>query len=115
MGDELVEGHTDQEPYVATSDEKGEVFFDMVETKARDTANYYAVEIKSPDNYTLSQTSVKLLSNPESPNVVEGELQDTTNTLPATGSEKLLLIGSSLVVLGVLGAGVYYFKAKKVN
>ncbi len=115
VGDELVEGHTDQEPYVATSDEKGEVFFDMVETKARDTANYYAVEIKSPDNYTLSQTSVKLLSNPESPNVVEGELQDTTNTLPATGSEKLLLIGSSLVVLGVLGAGVYYFKAKKVN
>ena len=115
VGDELVEGHTDQEPYVATSDEKGEVFFDMVETKESDTANYYAVEIKSPDNYTLSQTSVKLLSNPKSPNVVEGELQDTTNTLPATGSEKLLLIGSSLVVLGVLGAGVYYFKAKKVN
>lgn len=115
VGDELVEGHTDQEPYVATSDEKGEVFFDMVETKARDTANYYAVEIKSPDNYTLSQTSVKLLSNPESPSVVEGELQDTTNTLPATGSEKLLLIGASLVVLGVLGTGVYYFKAKKVN
>ncbi len=58
---------------------------------------------------------MKLVADKNSPSVVEGEMQDTTNTLPATGSEKLLLIGASLAVLGVLGAGVYYFKAKTVN
>ncbi|HAB50468.1 MAG TPA: cell wall anchor protein, partial [Lactobacillus sp.] len=115
VGDELVEGHTDQEPYIATSNEKGEVLFDMVRLPDSPKNVYYAVEIKAPDNYTLSQTAVKLVADKNSPSVVEGEMQDTTNTLPATGSEKLLLIGASLAVLGVLGAGVYYFKAKKVN
>lgn len=115
VGDELVEGHTDQEPYIATSNEKGEVLFDMVRLPDSPKNVYYVVEIKAPDNYTLSQTAVKLVADKNSPSVVEGEMQDTTNTLPATGSEKLLLIGASLAVLGVLGAGVYYFKAKKVN
>ncbi len=115
VGDELVEGHADQEPYVATSNEKGEVIFDMVKLPDTTRNVYYAVEIKAPDNYTLSQTAVKLIANKNSPSVVEGELQDTTNTLPATGSEKLLLIAASLVVLGALGTGVFYFKSKKVN
>lgn len=115
VGDELVEGHSDQEPYIATSNENGEVIFDMVAMRPRDTASYYAVEVKAPDKYTLSQTAVKMKANDQSPSVVEGELQDTTNTLPATGSEKLLLIAASLVVLGALGTGVFYFKSKKVN
>lgn len=115
VGDELVEGHADQEPYVATSNEKGEVIFDMVKLPDTTRNVYYAVEIKAPDNYTLSQTAVKLIANKNSPSVVEGELQDTTNTLPATGSEKLLLIAASLVVLGALGTIVFYFKSKKVN
>lgn len=116
VGDELVEGHSEQEAYVATSDENGIVTFNMVARPNNGQRHtYYAVEVKSPNNYTLSQTAVKLTADPESPDVVSGELQDTTNTLPATGSEKLLLIGASLAVLGVLGAGVYYFKAKKVN
>ncbi len=115
VGDELVEGHSEQEAYVATSDENGKVVFDMVKVNDDDIHTYYAIEIKAPDKYTLSQTAVKLTADRRSPDTVEGELQDTTNTLPATGSEKLLLIGASLAVLGGLGAGVYYFKVKKVN
>lgn len=115
VGDELVEGHQDQEPYIATSNENGEVIFDMVALKKRDTASYYAVEIKAPEKYTLSQTSVKLTADKNSPDVVEGELQDTTNTLPATGSEKLLVIAASIVALGVVGTGVYLLKVRKVK
>lgn len=115
VGDELVEGHQDQDPYIATSNENGEVIFDMVALRKRDTASYYAVEVKAPDKYTLSQTSVKLTADKNSPDVVEGELQDTTNTLPATGSDNLLMIAGILVALGVLGTGTYCIKNRKAK
>ena len=113
IGDELVEGHSDQNPYIATSNDKGEVIFDMVETP-KDKANhtYYAVEIKSPDKYTLSQTSVKFTAGETSAAVIEGELSDTTNPLPATGSEKLLIVAVGGIVLVALGGGALYFKQK---
>lgn len=115
VGDELIEGHQDQEPYIATSNEKGEVVFDMVSLPDETRNVYYAVEIKAPDKYTLSQTAVKLTADKNSPDVVEGELQDTTNTLPATGSEKLLVVAASIVALGVVGTGMYLLKVRKVK
>lgn len=115
-GDELVEGRQDQDPYIATSNEKGEVVFDMVQIPNDDREHtYYAVEIKAPDKYTLSQTSVKLTAGKYSPDVVGGELSDTTNTLPATGSDKLLIIVGSVVALGVLGTGTYWIKNRKAK
>ncbi len=115
VGDELVEGHQDQEPYIATSNEKGEVLFDMVSIPNGTRNVYYAVEIKAPDKYTLSQTAVKLTANAQSPDIVEGEMRDTTNTLPSTGSTKLLWIAGGVIVLGVLGSVTFYFKTKRVN
>lgn len=74
--------------------------------------NYYAVEIKSPDKYTLSQTSVKLVGSSTSPISTGAELKDTTNPLPATGSEKLLIVAVGGIVLVALGGGALYFKQK---
>lgn len=113
VGDELVEGHGDQEPYVATTDQNGRVNFNMVLLpNDRRQHNYYAVEIKSPDKYTLSQTSVKLVGSSTSPISTGAELKDTTNPLPATGSEKLLIVAIGGIVLVALGGGALYFKQK---
>lgn len=113
VGDELVEGHGDQEPYIATTDGTGRVNFNMVllPNDGRQH-NYYAVEIKSPDKYTLSQTSVKLVGSSTSPISTGAELKDTTNPLPATGSEKLLIVAVGGIVLVALGGGALYFKQK---
>ena len=113
VGDELVEGHGDQEPYIATTDGTGRVNFNMVLLpNDRRQHNYYAVEIKSPDKYTLSQTSVKLVGSSTSPISTGAELKDTTNPLPATGSEKLLIVAVGGIVLVALGGGALYFKQK---
>ena len=113
VGDELVEGHGDQEPYIATTDGTGRVNFNMVLLpNDRRQHNYYAVEIKSPDKYTLSQTSVKLVGSSTSPISTGAELKDTPNPLPATGSEKLLIVAVGGIVLVALGAGALYFKQK---
>ncbi|AYC11646.1 hypothetical protein LS1_01694 [Ligilactobacillus salivarius] len=113
VGDELVEGHGDQEPYIATTDGTGRVNFNMVLLpNDRRQHNYYAVEIKSPDKYTLSQTSVKLVGSSTSPISTGAELKDTTNPLPATGSEKLLFVAVGGIVLVALGGGALYFKQK---
>ncbi len=78
--------------------------------------DYYAVEVEAPKEYSLSLNAIKVSGDQYSDNVIQATLKDDIKTeLPATGSEKLLLIGASLAVLGVLGAGVYYFKANKVN
>lgn len=113
VGDELVEGHGDQAPYIATTDGTGRVNFNMVLLpNDRRQHNYYAVEIKSPDKYTLSQTSVKLVGSSTSPISTGAELKDTTNPLPATGSEKLLIVAVGGIVLVALGGGALYFKQK---
>ena len=113
VGDELVEGHQNQNPYIATSNDKGEVIFDMVTIPdGTQMHDYYAVEVKAPKNYTLSQTSVKFPISETSPAVIEGELSDTTNPLPATGSEKLLIVAVGGIVLVALGGGALYFKQK---
>ncbi len=114
---ELVTGHQDQEPYIATTDKDGNVIFDMVKIEDKTKKyDYYAVEVEAPKEYSLSLNAIKVSGDQYSDNVIQATLKDDIKTeLPATGSEKLLLIGASLAVLGVLGAGVYYFKAKKVN
>ena len=112
VGDQLVEGHQEQAPYIGTSDKNGNVIFDMVALPDSVANHYYAVEVKSPKNYTLSQNSVELLADKNSANVIEGELGDTTNPLPATGSEKLLIVAVGGIVLVALGGGALYFKQK---
>lgn len=115
VNDELVEGHSNQEPYIATSDENGIATFDKVKIPESEETHYYIIEVKAPDKYTLSQNSVEFLANTKTPIEFTGELSDTTNTLPATGSEKLLVIVASIVALGVLGTSVYWFKLRKVK
>ncbi|OQQ90525.1 SpaA isopeptide-forming pilin-related protein [Ligilactobacillus salivarius] len=112
VGDQLVEGHQEQTPYIGTSDKNGNVIFDMVALPDSVANHYYVVEVKSPKNYTLSQSSVELLADKNSANVIEGELGDTTNPLPATGSEKLLIVAIGGIVLVALGGGALYFKQK---
>ncbi|MSE06636.1 LPXTG cell wall anchor domain-containing protein [Lactobacillus salivarius] len=53
-----------------------------------------------------------MLADKNSANVIEGELGDTTNPLPATGSEKLLIVAVGGIVLVALGGGALYFKQK---
>ena len=74
--------------------------------------DYYAVEVQAPKNYTLSQTSIHVNAGQNSPETVSGELSDTTNPLPATGSEKLLIVAVGGIVLVALGGGALYFKQK---
>ncbi|MFR0569992.1 SpaA isopeptide-forming pilin-related protein [Ligilactobacillus salivarius] len=113
VGDELVEGHQEQPPYTATTDKNGVVRFDMVQLPGvNGLYDYYAVEVQAPKNYTLSQTSIHVNAGQNSPETVSGELSDTTNPLPATGSEKLLIVAVGGIVLVALGGGALYFKQK---
>ena len=113
VGDDLVEGHQDQPPYTATTDKNGVVRFDMVQLPSvNGLYDYYAVEVQAPKNYTLSQTSIHVNAGQNSPETVSGELSDTTNPLPATGSEKLLIVAVGGIVLVALGGGALYFKQK---
>lgn len=112
VGDELVEGHSEQTPYIATAGDDGVVHFNMVKIDPTKVNIYYAVEIQAPQNYTLSQTSVKLVGSSTSPISTGAELKDTTNPLPATGSEKLLIVAVGGIVLVALGGGALYFKQK---
>ena len=113
---ELVEGHGDQQPFIATSDSNGKVNFDRVLLpNDHNVHSYYAVEVKAPQGYTLSQDSLKLQGSYRSPDTVTGELKDSTMPLPATGSEKLLVVTVAGVVLAVIAGGVVYFNRKKTN
>ena len=115
-GQELVEGHQDQQAFVMTADNDGKVEFNHV--KLPDDGqqhHYYAVEVEAPKGYTLSQDSLAFNVSEKSPDTVTGELKDSTMPLPATGSEKLLVVTVAGVVLAVIAGGVVYFNRKKAH
>ena len=68
---ELVTGHSDQQPYIVTTDKNGNASFDKVLLDPNSKYDYYAVEIKSPNGYALSPTPIKFDSiGPTSPDSV---------------------------------------------
>ena len=115
-GKELVEGHGDQQPFVATADNDGNFSFNQILLPSdRQIHKYYAVEVEAPKGYTLSQDSLAFNVSEKSPDTVTGELKDSTMPLPATGSEKLLVVTVAGVVLAVIAGGVVYFNRKKAH
>lgn len=102
-GDKLTFGDNSKEVFRATSDKDGKVKFKNVQLLGR-TTEYYAVEVKAPNGYDLSLEPLKVHATSNSPDTVTGELVDTTNPLPSTGSKKVLI--SIGVVLSVIGMGL---------
>lgn len=112
---ELVVGHSDKDPYVATTDENGHTTFNRVAINPQEPKyDYYAVEIKAPNGYALGSTPIKLSAlGATSPSVVKGEMTDTVQPIPTTGSETLLLetVTVTTIVITVVGYG--YHESKK--
>lgn len=102
-GDKLIFGDNSKDVYIATSDKDGKVKFKNVQLLGR-TTEYYAVEVKAPNGYDLSLEPLKVSATSTSPDTVTGELVNTTNPLPSTGSKKVLI--SIGIVLGVIGVGL---------
>lgn len=113
---ELVTGHSNQQPYVATTDKNGNATFDQVLIPNSGFYCYYVVEISSPNGYALSPTPVKFdRVGKTSPDTVSGEMKDSTQPIPTTGSKQLLLQAVSGAVV-VLTIGSYaYHESKKVK
>lgn len=110
---ELVVGHSDQQPYIATTDKNGHARFDKVLLDST-RHDYYAVEIKSPDGYALGTTPVKLPNvGPTSPDVVSGEMTDTTQPIPTTGSKYLLLEAVAAITITCAVGGYALYESKK--
>lgn len=110
----LVRGHNDQNPYVSTSGSDGAVHFNNVLREDLNSHDYYAVEVKAPNGYTLSNNSVKFPNiNVNSPALVTQELKNSTIPLPRTGSNRLLVVGIvGLSLLALVGVIVYHLKPK---
>ena len=113
---ELVTGHSDQQPYVATTDSNGNTVFDNVLINPQDPRyDYYAVEIKSPNGYALSPTPIKYDGIGKTlPDTVSGTMKDTTQPIPTTGSKELLMqsVTGAVVVL-TIGSYAYYESKKE--
>lgn len=113
---ELVTGHSDQQPYIATTDSNGNTVFDNVLINPQDPRyDYYAVEIKSPNGYALSTTPIKYDGiGKTSPDTVSGTMKDTTQPIPTTGSKELLMqsVTGAVVVL-TIGSYAYYESKKE--
>lgn len=113
---ELVTGHSDQQPYIATTDNNGNTVFDNVLINPQDPRyDYYAVEIKSPNGYALSPTPIKYDGiGKTSPDTVSGTMKDTTQPIPTTGSKELLMqsVTGAVVVL-TIGSYAYYESKKE--
>ena len=116
---DLVTGHGDQQPYVATTDDNGVAKFDNVLVnpgeKADYYADYYAVEVKSPNGYALSPMPIKFEGvSSTSPDTVSGTMKDTTQPIPTTGSKELLMqsVTGAVVVL-TIGSYAYYESKKE--
>lgn len=112
---ELVTGHSDQQPYIVTTDKNGNASFDKVLLDPNSKYDYYAVEIKSPNGYALSPTPIKFDSiGPTSPDLVSGTMKDTTQPIPTTGSKELLMqsVTGAVVVL-TIGSYAYYESKKE--
>lgn len=107
VGDELVLGHSDQAPFIGTTDNNGNLYFDKVKYDDPSTSyDYYGIEVKAPNGYSLSSTPVKFERiNVEAPKEVSATIQDSTQPMPETGSKRLLKVGITAVGLAFLGAG----------
>lgn len=114
VNDELVDGHGDKDPYIATTDENGNTTFKNVVIDPNNQYDYYAVEIKSPNGYALSGTPIKLSGiSKTSPSVVKGEMTDTVQPIPTTGSETLLLEAVTVTTIVTIIVGYGYHESKK--
>lgn len=112
---DLVTGHGDQQPYVATTDDNGVAKFDNVLVNPGEQADYYAVEVKSPNGYALSPMPIKFEGvSSTSPDTVSGTMKDTTQPIPTTGSKELLMqsVTGAVVVL-TIGSYAYYESKKE--
>ncbi|QIA88524.1 MSCRAMM family protein [Lactobacillus johnsonii] len=110
---ELVDGHADKSPYIATTNDQGKAYFNQV-LLDDDFHDYYAVEIKSPNGYALGTKPIKLEKvGRTSPNVVKGEMTDTVQPIPTTGSETLLLEAVTVTTIVTLVVGYGYHESKK--
>ena len=110
---ELVTGHNDRQPYIATTDKDGHARFDnvLLDSTRRD---YYAVEIKSPNGYALGTTPVKLPNvGPTAPDVVTGEMTDNTQPIPTTGSDYLLIEATAAITITCAVGGYALYESKK--
>lgn len=48
-----------------------------------------------------------------SPDVIKGEMKDSTNPIPTTGSKRLLAIGAFTTVMVIGAGGLMYYRKKK--
>ncbi|MDK6782952.1 hypothetical protein QP331_07635, partial [Lactobacillus jensenii] len=48
-----------------------------------------------------------------SPNTIKGEMKDSTNPIPTTGSKRLLAIGAFTTVMVIGAGGLMYYHKKK--
>lgn len=113
---ELVTGHSDQQPYIATTDKDGHARFDKVllDSTRHDYYDYYAVEIKSPNGYALGTIPVKLPNvGPTAPDVVTGEMTDNTQPIPTTGSKYLLIEATAAITITCAVGGYALYESKK--
>lgn len=111
---ELVDGHGDQQPYIATTGQDGHARFNKVLIDPNVPYDYYAVEIKSPNGYALGTTPIKLPNvGPTSPDVVTGEMTDTTQPIPTTGSDYLLIEATAAITITCAVGGYAYYVSRK--
>ena len=108
----LVSGHTDQQPYITTTNKDGKVLFNSVEIEKN--SRYYAVEIEAPNGYALSQTSYSFDLTENSPSLVKGEITYSTNPLPSTGSNRLVsVVGVGGVLILITAGSLVYLRRKQ--
>lgn len=111
---ELVLGHSDQQPYIATTDKDGNTYFPNVLIPKNEKHDYYAVEIKSPNGYALGTTPIKFPNvGITSPDVVSGEMTDTTQPIPTTGSKYLLIEATAAITITCAVGGYALYESKK--
>lgn len=113
---ELVSGHSDQSPYIATTDKNGNTSFDKVLVDDN-WHTYYAVEIKSPNGYSLNGTPIKLgdHASSTSPTRISGEMTDTVQPIPTTGSNALVIEAIALTTIVTIVVGYGYHESKKAK
>lgn len=111
---ELVLGHSDQQPYIATTDKDGNTEFPNVLIPKNEKHDYYAVEVKSPNGYALGTTPIKFPNiGITSPDVVSGEMTDTTQPIPTTGSDYLLIEATAAITITCAVGGYAYYVSRK--
>lgn len=111
---DLVTGHSEQSPYIATTDANGHASFKNVNIDSDTRYDYYAVEVKSPNGYALGTEPIKLSNiGSTSPTEVKGEMKDSVQPIPTTGSKELLIESITLGVTITIGATYAYYEGKR--